>query len=103
MRISWPGQSTNDTCLKSLYSPGQPSRSQGIETLWSDLKDYATSVIINVSMSGFCYSIASRSRTALEGALVDFGIRVTEFDCDVPLQLVLEPHGLDSRYGFDYC
>jgi len=35
------------------------------------------------------------------GGLVYLRVGVTELDGDVPLQFVLEPHGLHSRYGLD--
>lgn len=46
--------------------------------------------------------IAGRSRAFLVIALVDLGIRISQLDGDIPLQLVLEPHSLHARDGLDH-
>ena len=46
-------------------------------------------------------SITGRSRTLLIVTLVDLCVGITEFDGDIPLQLIFEPDGLYARYGLN--
>lgn len=47
-------------------------------------------------------SVARRPGAVRIIALVYFRIGITQLDCDIPLQLVLESHGLDPRNGLYY-
>ena len=56
-----------------------------------------------ITVGGTGVSEANWSLTFGIIRLVYLGIGIAELDGDVPLQLVLEPDGVDPGQGLDYC